>query len=80
MVKVGVPDTPGNDLTHWDPEAVRVHGIAREILVERGNTAQFVAEQLNFSLAAALFYTDGWGQDYVWMKLLMLPKSFPNSN
>ncbi|WP_230404520.1 MULTISPECIES: hypothetical protein [Undibacterium] len=61
---------PENDWTHWDPEAAKVHNIAREILVERGNTAHFVAEQLNFFLGGRTVYTDGWGQDYVWMARL----------
>lgn len=61
---------PEADWTHWDPEAAKVHNIAREILVERGNTAQFVAEQLNFFLGGRTVYTDGWGQDYVWMARL----------
>ena len=40
----------------------KVHGIAREILVERGNTAQFVAEQLNFFLGGrTVYHTDGLG-------------------
>jgi hypothetical protein len=61
---------PEEDWTHWDPEAANIHRIPREILIERGNTARFVAEQLNFFLKGRTVYTDGWGQDYVWMARL----------
>lgn len=61
---------PEQDWHHWDVEAAKIHGIPREVLVERGNSPQFVAEQLNFFLADRTVYTDGWGQDYVWMARL----------
>ncbi len=55
---------------HWDVEAARTHHIPREILVERGRSAVFVAEQLNFFLSGNTVYSDGWAQDYVWMARL----------
>jgi hypothetical protein len=61
---------PEEDWTHWDNNAANMHKIPREVLVERGNTALFVAEQLNFFLSGRTVYTDGWGQDYVWMARL----------
>ena len=61
---------PEADWQHWDINAAKVHGIAREILEERGNTAFYVADQLNNFLEGRTVYTDGWGQDYVWMARL----------
>lgn len=61
---------PEAEWTHWDLDAARVHGIPREVLIERGNSVQFVAEQLNFFLGGRTVYTDGWGQDYVWLASL----------
>lgn len=61
---------PEDDWEHWDIDAAKVHLIPREILVERGKSAIYVAEQLNFFLNGYTVYTDGWGQDYVWMARL----------
>ncbi|GGC86441.1 hypothetical protein [Undibacterium terreum] len=61
---------PEHDWQHWDIDAARTHHIPREILVERGRSAVFVAEQLNFFLNGNTVYTDGWAQDYVWMARL----------
>jgi hypothetical protein len=61
---------PENDWQHWDLDAAKVHHIPREILVERGKSSAYVAEQLNFFLNGYTVYTDGWGQDYVWMSRL----------
>ncbi|MCX7219026.1 MAG: hypothetical protein NTY70_08820 [Burkholderiales bacterium] len=61
---------PQDDWHHWDHEAARIHHIPREILIERGKSAVYVAEQLNFLLKGYTVYTDGWGQDYVWMARL----------
>ncbi|MES2073483.1 MAG: hypothetical protein V4488_24225 [Pseudomonadota bacterium] len=61
---------PELDWQHWDIDAAKVHHIPREILVERGRSPVFVAEQLNFFLNGNTVYTDGWAQDYVWMARL----------
>ncbi len=61
---------PENDWQHWDDDAAKVHHIRREILVERGRSSSYVADQLNVFLAGHTVYTDGWGQDYVWMARL----------
>lgn len=61
---------PENDWDHWDADAARLHHIPREVLVERGKSSAYVAEQLNFFLNGHTVYTDGWGQDYVWMARL----------
>lgn len=61
---------PEDDWEHWDQGAAQLHHIPREILVERGKSSSFVAEQLNSLLDGHTVYTDGWGQDYVWMARL----------
>lgn len=61
---------PQDDWQHWDLNAAKIHHIPREILIERGKPPLYVAEQLNFLLAGYTAYTDGWGQDYVWMARL----------
>ncbi|MFZ6846152.1 hypothetical protein [Undibacterium sp. RuTC16W] len=61
---------PEDDWDHWDLDAAKVHHIPREILVERGRSASYVADQLNYFLSGYTVYTDGWAQDYVWMARL----------
>lgn len=61
---------PEQEWQHWDEVAARTHNIPREVLVERGRSPMFVAEQLNFFLGGNTVYTDGWAQDYVWMSRL----------
>ncbi|MCU6434049.1 hypothetical protein LPB67_09750 [Undibacterium sp. Jales W-56] len=61
---------PEDDWNHWDLDAAKVHHIPREILVERGRSAIYVADQLNYFLSGYTVYTDGWTQDYVWMARL----------
>ena len=61
---------PEESWIHWDTTVEAIHHIRREVLVERGNSAQFVAEQLNFFLGGLTVYTDAWGQDCVWLARL----------
>jgi hypothetical protein len=61
---------PEQDWQHWDPQAAQLHCIPRELLVQHGRPALFVAEQLNHFLAGCVVYTDGWMNDYVWMARL----------
>jgi len=69
---------PEQGWQHWDLDAARTHHIPREILIERGRSATFVAEQLNFFLNGNTVYTDGWAQDYVWMaRLFEAARSVP---
>lgn len=61
---------PETDWQHWDITAAQVHHIPREILLERGKSTSYVAEQLNCLLHGHKVYSDGWSQDYVWMARL----------
>lgn len=56
--------------THWDPEAERVHGISRDILMRHGRPVALVAHLLNEQLQGCTAYTDAWGHDYPWLALL----------
>jgi len=61
---------PENDWEHWDRDASKVHRIPREICIERGRPAGYVAEQLNQLLRGQIVYSDGWMHDYVWLARL----------
>lgn len=61
---------PEQEWQYWDEQAAGAHRIPREVLVERGKNAAEVANQLNTMLGGSTVYTDGWGQDYVWMSRL----------
>jgi hypothetical protein len=61
---------PEQDWQHWDMQAAQVHHIPREILVERGRSTSYVAQQLNLFLRNYTVYSDGWAQDYVWLARL----------
>jgi hypothetical protein len=61
---------PAAHWTHWDPEAERVHGIARPTLLQHGRPVRAVAEQLNADLAGFTAYCDGWAHDYPWLAAL----------
>jgi hypothetical protein len=56
--------------THWDPDAQRVHGIARRTVERSGRPAREVAGWLNDHLRGQTVYCDGWAHDYAWLGLL----------
>ena len=61
---------PIDEWTHWNIGAEEVHGISREMLMEKGRPITEVAEQLNHYLANKTVYSDGWGYDLSWVSLL----------
>ncbi|HEY5906683.1 MAG TPA: hypothetical protein VIZ31_01490 [Vicinamibacteria bacterium] len=61
---------PEPEWTHWDPEAEKVHRIARDILDSYGRPARDVAQTLNELLATRTVYTDGWVVDKPWLTTL----------
>ncbi|MFO1327560.1 MAG: hypothetical protein U1F56_09395 [Rubrivivax sp.] len=61
---------PSPQWTHWDPDAERVHGIARDTLLRHGRDVAEVAARLNADLAGLTVYCDGWGHDYPWLGAL----------
>lgn len=62
--------TPARDWTHWDPEAEKVHGIARERLLAEGRPVLEVAAILNAQLAGNRVYSDAWSFDTSWVARL----------
>ncbi len=62
--------TPQEDWTHWNLGAEEVHGISRDILQEKGQAVDEIAEQLNLYLGNKTVYSDGWGYDLSWISLL----------
>ncbi|MGH8597781.1 MAG: 3'-5' exonuclease, partial [Gammaproteobacteria bacterium] len=61
---------PFPDWTHWNPDAEKLHGIARPLLLDRGRPAHEVANALNRLLGDSVAYSDAWGFDSSWMALL----------
>lgn len=61
---------PETHWTHWDPQAERVHHIARPLLLARGRPVQEVARAVNAQLAGQTVYSDGWAHDYSWLGAL----------
>jgi hypothetical protein len=59
---------PEAQWAHWDTSTARVHKIPREVLMQRGNGIQYVAEQLNFFLHGQTVHSEDWGLDFVWME------------
>ena len=58
---------PQNDWTHWDEQAESLHGISRQLLSEKGLSAQQVCQQLNQFLMGQIVYSDGWVVDDTWL-------------
>lgn len=61
---------PLDNWTHWNMGAEEVHGISRDLLLEKGRTVTEVAEHLNHFLSGKTVYSDGWGYDMSWVSLL----------
>jgi hypothetical protein len=61
---------PAPGWTHWDPEAERIHGIARETLQRHGQPIEAVADRLNDDLEGRTVYCNGWAHDYPWLGAL----------
>jgi hypothetical protein len=58
---------PQSDWTHWDAQAETLHGISRQLLAEKGLSAQLVCQQLNQFLMGQVVYSDGWVVDDTWL-------------
>lgn len=61
---------PEEGWDHWDQGAVDVHGISRDLLIERGKPCAEVADHLNHALRGCVAYCDAWAHDFVWMSRL----------
>lgn len=61
---------PLSEWQHWDLQAQQLHGISRELLVEKGQHPRDVALYLNQQLEGQTMYSDAWGNDNSWLGLL----------
>ncbi|MCW8889832.1 MAG: hypothetical protein OQL20_04150 [Sedimenticola sp.] len=58
---------PADEWTHWDESAQAVHGITRELLLDKGKPPAEVADKLNQLLRGTRIYTDAWSHDISWI-------------
>lgn len=58
---------PQPEWQHWDENAEALHGIQRQLLLEKGTSADQVAQELNCLLAGNTVYSDGWVVDSPWL-------------
>lgn len=58
---------PAAGWDHWSDEAEGVHGISRELLLEKGQSPRQVALMLNESLHSKVLYSDAWNFDSSWL-------------
>lgn len=61
---------PESDWTHWDASAEAVHGIPRQLLLDKGKAPLDVCLDLNTQLRGQIVYCDAWAYDYVWLARL----------
>jgi len=58
---------PHRTWTNWDPDAERVHGITRDILLSNGRSISEIAWRLNELLHGKTVYSDAWSFDLSWL-------------
>jgi len=58
---------PEQEWVHWDAKAESLHGISRELLMEKGRPIREVAECLNRILLGQTVYSDAWSYDASWI-------------
>ena len=58
---------PESDWNHWCGEAAAMHGITRDILMQRGKPAAEIAHWLNQHLRGADVFSDAWAHDLSWL-------------
>jgi hypothetical protein len=50
---------PQSDWIQWDAQAESLHGISRQLLLEKGLSVKQVCQQLNQFLVGQIVYSDG---------------------
>jgi hypothetical protein len=68
---------PAADWTHWDDNAEKTHGIARDTLDRHGRPVKEVASELNDLLEKRFVYSDGWVVDKPWVTQLFAAARLP---
>lgn len=62
--------SPFSDWNYWDNNAESVHGISRQVLLDRGSHPIDVCGALNLLLRDTTVYSDAWVHDYYWINKL----------
>jgi hypothetical protein len=52
---------------HWDTQAEKLHGISREMLMQKGVSVKLICTELNAFLDRQTVYSDGWVVDNPWL-------------
>ncbi|MCF2949353.1 hypothetical protein L0668_14635 [Paraglaciecola aquimarina] len=58
---------PHTDWQHWDKQAEDLHGISRQVLLDKGVPIVQICQELNQFLSNQIVYSDGWVVDQTWM-------------
>jgi len=58
---------PADQWTYWDESAESLHGISRQLLMQKGQPIEEVSSKLNQLLSGQLIYTDAWSYDLCWL-------------
>lgn len=61
---------PEEDWTYWSQEAEDLHGIKKEILIEKGKRSVQIASEINTFLNGETCYSDAWVHDKAWLNKL----------
>lgn len=70
---------PQDDWTHWSENAQQVHGIARELLLQKGRAPHQICAELNQLLDGSTCYSDAWSHDSSWLnRLFFAARTYPS--
>jgi hypothetical protein len=58
---------PESGWVNWCPEAEKIHGIDRSILIKKGKPIREIASWLNTCLDGQTVYSDAWLNDMCWL-------------
>lgn len=61
---------PHSSWTHWDKKAQKLHGIAPELLLQKGREIPQVCAEFNSLLSGLTVYSDAWSHDISWLNRL----------
>jgi len=67
---------PAPEWQHWDKDAEKIHGIARQTLIAKGKSVDKVASDINKILSGATVYTDCCSVDKPWLDNLFQTAGF----
>jgi hypothetical protein len=68
---------PASDWTDWSPEAERIHGISRELLLNEGVPVEQIAAEMIEVLSGHELYASAPSWDGKWLSVLLRSAGFP---